>query len=217
MNEETIRNLKTEINYLEVEIDRLKSQKAVLEIIDKLNNATNHNFALKDAELLELFSFEISSNVREKFTSLLEPCEYLKGMRHVVDTNYNKKIDINNYILSIGPRTLIELGFREWNDNRNNSKNVTNDTYGFLHYNKSGFTIEIDDYNHGYIKNIPYIRILTEEGFEVCCFNADPEYLSLNNKKISEVLTPISINNLANRYFDKLKEIDGSQKVKRLT
>lgn len=159
--------------------------------------------------------FAISRDGMEEFICLLDSSEYLKGSDYGSIDRFDKtwKTKYNYYCLSLGPRTIVELIFTEFVSplhcvelEKGNADIYT--VNGRIYVSENDLIINTQD--------LPQLKVVDGD-CRIVSFDTDLESEFLNNKKISEVLTPVSIDDLANRYSKKLEGIDNNQNFEKIT
>lgn len=155
----------------------------------------------------------------EEFISLLDSSEYLKftGDSFITRSN-NKRWDIkyNYYCLALDPRTIVVVIFTDF-DTPLHCVEVNKDNANIYMFSRKIYASENDLIINAEDLPYPYLEIVDEKGFKIVSFDTNLAVSSLNNKKISEVLTPVSIDDLANRYSKKLEGIDNNQNFEKIT
>lgn len=210
------KELDIQISSLEARLTTAKKQKEVLEIIDSLKSVYNSTLGYKTI----FFDQNISREGMDEFISLLDSSEYLIGTSTGGNfySNKGKKEHVYyKYYLTLGQGTLMTLTFREsqYSGYEGISKKITDKMKESaisckVYKSQEEIYVKLTD---GYVDKYKFLSFVKQDGDNIeygptCNFS---EYMLFNNKKLSEVLTPVSIDNLANRYFDKLHQLNGQK------
>ena len=209
------KELDIQIRSLEARLTTAKKQKEVLEIIDSLKSVYNSTLGYKTI----FFDQNISREGMDEFISLLDSSEYLIGTSTGGNfySNKGKKEHVYyKYYLTLGQGTLMKLTFREsqYSGYEGISKKITDKMKESaisckVYKSQEEIYVKLTDAYDKY-KFLSFVK-QDDDIIEYSPTYNISEYMLFNNKKLSEVLTPVSIDNLANRYFDKLHQLNGQK------
>lgn len=201
--------LTKKMNSLQAELGICKRQKEVISIIKSLKSIGN----LSTGYNVVMDGLKISSEGITDFISLLDSSEYLKGYSsggNDIFGAYPKKHKYDVYYLTLCPSIVLELKFRETEIMEHTKPIKESDLTILAFADLQDLSIKVDEHTYGW----PRIEILRQNGNGVFNSNTTHEYLRFNNQKLGEALVPISVDDLANRFFDVLQnqEEKGIQK-----
>ena len=206
------KELDIQISSLQVRLMTAKKQKEVLEIIDSLKSVQNSTLGYNTI----IYNQNISREGMEEFISLLDSSEYLIGTSsggHFYDDKRKREDVYNNYYLTLGQGTLMILkfverqysGYDELDEIVDNMKESTVSCR--VYKSQEEIYVKLTD---GLGEKFKFLNCVKQDGdnIEYSPTYKISEYTLFNNKKLSEVLTPVFIDDLANRYFNKLQQLN---------
>ena len=200
-----IEDLKTQLENrmtdLRTKVDVLKGQIESLDIINTLKNIENNKLG---------FSYsKATKRGMEAFIELLDNSEYIKGStdRAKFSTDKCEKIMTDtNYYLSLGEGTILKLVLTE-NQYMYTKPKVVNINESciccYMYVNSEDFDVKITNDDDTIIKVSDQERVFF-------IINPSSKYEESNNKKLTEILTPVSIDDLLDRACDKLEDFEKS-------
>lgn len=206
------KELDIQISSLQARLTTVKKQKEVLEIIDSLKSVYNSTLGYNTI----IYNQNISREGMEEFISLLDSSEYLIGTSsggHFYDDKRKREDVYNNYYLTLGQGTLMILkfverqysGYDELDEIVDNMKESTVSCR--VYKSQEEIYVKLTD---GLGEKFKFLNFVKQDGdnIEYSPTYKISEYTLFNNKKLSEVLTPVFIDDLANRYFNKLQQLN---------
>lgn len=206
------KELDIQISSLQARLMTAKKQKEVLEIIDSLKSVQNSTLGYNTI----IYNQNISREGMEEFISLLDSSEYLIGTSsggHFYDDKRKREDVYNNYYLTLGQGTLMILQFIErqysgYDELGEIVDNIKESTVSCSFYkSQEEIYVKLTD---GWGEKFKFLNFVKQDGdnIEYSSTYKISEYMLFNNKKLSEVLTPVFIDDLANRYFNKLQQLN---------
>ena len=206
------KELDIQIGSLQARLTTVKKQKEVLEIIDSLKSVQNSTLGYNTI----IYNQNISREGMEEFISLLDSSEYLIGTSsggHFYDDKRKREDVYNNYYLTLGQGTLMILefverqysGYDELDEIVDNMKESTVSCR--VYKSQEEIYVKLTD---GLGEKFKFLNFVKQDGdnIEYSPTYKISEYTLFNNKKLSEVLIPVFIDDLANRYFNKLQQLN---------
>lgn len=206
------KELDIQISSLQARLMTAKKQKEVLEIIDSLKSVQNSTLGYNTI----IYNQNISREGMEEFISLLDSSEYLIGTSsggHFYDDKRKREDVYNNYYLTLGQGTLMILkfverqysGYDELDEIVDNMKESTVSCR--VYKSQEEIYVKLTD---GLGEKFKFLNFVKQDGdnIEYSPTYKISEYTLFNNKKLSEVLIPVFIDDLANRYFNKLQQLN---------
>lgn len=196
--------LTEKISSLQTELDNYKRQKEIITIIKYLKSIKNIKLGYHTVMARHYADLDISRECMNDFINLFDSSEYLKGYSNGGSSflGQPKETKFDIYYLTLGVGTVLELTFSE-----TIIKGVATPIKGSrltirTFADSQDLSVKVNDKAYGW----PIIEILNKDGEEVFSSNTTPEYLEFNNKKLSEALVPISVDDLDNRFLSILQK-----------
>lgn len=209
--------LTEQIDNLENKLNTLKIQKEVLDIINGLSELEEGPVAGYNAVITSL---EVSRKAMEQFIQLLEGVEYIKTYSNGSNgfgTQHTRTNNFEIYYLTFGKGIILELefieheylGYKELSDFNLKKSFISANMYIDL----NDYTIKVTS-ERGDFKAF---RILNANGNEIFSTSEikDNYIDTCDGKSVSQVIAPISIEELRTRFMNKFKNED-TKKAPRL-
>lgn len=197
--------LTNKIDGLKNELDNCERQKEVISII----------MSLKPIESLEEGYHSVTTDMNisregiNDFINLLSPNEYLKGHSSGGNGFFNsplKEHKFDYYYLTLGIGIGLELKFCETKGFPEDIKETSLSISAYIDSQDLGIIVALE--KSGWAR----IQIFDQDDCVNFESNTITEYLRFNNRRLNEVLTPISTEDLFSRFLDGLQVQDDVMK-----
>lgn len=201
--------LTSKIDGLKKELDTCERQKEVISIIMSLKPIES----LKEGYHYVAENMNISRDGINDFIHLLSPNEYLKGFSSGGNGFFNsplKEHKFDYYYLTLGIGIGLELEFCETKTIGKDIKDTSLSINAYIDSQDLGISVSLA--KSGWAR----IQIFDQDDCVSFESNTGNEYLRFNNRRLNEVLTPISVEDLSSRFFDGLQVQDDVMKKQKI-
>ncbi|MDE6292052.1 MAG: hypothetical protein K2L98_00055 [Bacilli bacterium] len=201
---ERIAGLQEEMNSLQTELNSCISQSEVLSIIRSLKSFVNTKQGYGD--VINTRSF--SRDAFYAFISLLNPSEYIRGFSDTKGYSDERPESSKHtqYFLTLGLGICLSINFCETERKEYRGSSMIYDLTVRAYVDSQDLCVET--ISEPVFPDHSVILIRKQDGGRVFDANAIDENFGFSGQKLNEVLTPVSPDDLVNRFLNMIKSPD---------